>query len=66
MGDYAMYENEVQNVLKALRAHGINIVAIHKHMTGEQPRVIFLHYWGIGSTVDLAKGLRAALDTQAK
>lgn len=51
---------------KALRSNGINIVAIHNHMTGEQPRVMFLHYWGIGSTTDLAKALKAALDAQAK
>ena len=65
-GDFAMLELEVQPVLKALRAHGINIVAIHNHMTMENPRIIFLHYWGIGSTADLAKGLRAALDTQKR
>ena len=65
-GDFAMYEPELQNVLKALRGAGINIVAIHNHMTTEQPRVIFLHFWGIGPTVDLAKGLKAALDAQAK
>jgi hypothetical protein len=63
-GDFAMYENEVQNVLKALRSNNINIVAIHNHMIGETPRVVFLHFWGIGSTADLAKGLKAALDTQ--
>jgi hypothetical protein len=63
-GDFAMYESELQNVLKALRGAGINIVAIHNHMTMEQPRVIFLHFWGIGPTTDLAKGLKAALDTQ--
>ena len=65
-GDIAMFESEVQPVLKALRAHGINIVAIHNHMTMESPRIIFLHYWGIGSTAELAKGLRAALDTQKR
>jgi hypothetical protein len=65
-GDFAMYEPEVQNVLKALRGAGINIVAIHNHMTMEQPRVIFLHFWGIGPTAELAKGLKGALDTQAK
>jgi len=64
MGDFVMYEDELQNVLKALRKANINIVAIHNHMTNESPRVIFLHYWGIGPTVDLAKGLKAALDTQ--
>jgi hypothetical protein len=63
-GDFAMYESEVQNVLKALRHTGINIVAIHNHMIMEQPRVIFLHFWGVGKTTDLAKGLKAAMETQ--
>jgi len=61
-GDFAMLEKELQPVLKALRGAGINIVAIHQHMAGEAPRIIFLHYWGVGSTEALAKGLRAALD----
>ncbi len=65
-GDFAMLESEVQPVLKALRNAGINIVAIHNHMTMENPRIIFLHFWGIGSTLDLAKGLKSALDTQGK
>jgi hypothetical protein len=60
-GDFAMLESELQGVLKALRGAGINIVAIHQHMSGEQPRVLFLHYWGIGRTEDLAKGIKAAL-----
>src|SRR5438067_2463992 len=63
-GDFAMTENELQPVLKALRLNNINVVAIHNHMTGEDPRVMFLHFWGIGSTADLAKGLKAALETQ--
>ena len=63
-GDFAMYETELQGVLKALRHANINIVAIHNHMTMENPRVIFLHYWGIGQTQALAQGLKAALDTQ--
>jgi hypothetical protein len=48
--------------LKALRGGGIDVVAIHNHMTGESPRIIFLHYWGVGSTETLAKTIRAALD----
>jgi uncharacterized protein DUF1259 len=64
-GDFAMLEGELQAVLKALRGAGIDIVAIHQHMTGEQPRVMFLHYWGIGPAQDLARGLRAALDHTA-
>ncbi len=61
-GDFAMLESELQGVIKALRGAGINVVAIHQHMTGESPRVMFLHYWGVGPTEELAKGLRAALD----
>jgi Domain of Unknown Function (DUF1259) len=64
-GDFAMLENEVQNVLKVLRGAGINIVAIHNHMINETPRFVFLHYWGMGVTTDLAKALKAALDTQS-
>jgi hypothetical protein len=65
-GDFAMKENEVQSVLKALRKAGIDVVAIHNHMIGETPRIVFLHYWGVGPAVELAKGVRAALDTQGK
>ncbi|MBC8750446.1 MULTISPECIES: DUF1259 domain-containing protein [Paraburkholderia] len=64
-GDFAMRESELQAVLKSMRASGINIVAIHQHMTGETPRVLFLHYWGKGKAVDLAKGVKAALDAQS-
>ncbi len=63
-GDFAVLESELQNVLKILRRAGINIVAIHHHMVGETPRIIFLHYWGRGSTKELAQALRKALDTQ--
>jgi hypothetical protein len=48
--------------LKAMRAGGIDVVAIHNHMTDESPRILFLHYWGVGPTETLAKTLRAALD----
>jgi len=61
-GDFAMLESELQPVLKALRGAGINIVAIHNHMASESPRIVFLHYWGIGATPELAGGLKAALD----
>jgi hypothetical protein len=65
-GDFAMLKSEVQAVLKALRRSGINIVAIHNHMTHEEPQYVFLHYWGKGPAVALAKGLKSALDTQAR
>ena len=54
-GDFAVFEGELQRVLKSLRGSGINIVAIHSHMELENPRVLFLHYWGVGPTTDLAQ-----------
>jgi len=63
-GDFAMLESELQGVLKALRAAKINVVAIHTHMTHEQPRIMFLHFWGKGPAEDLARGIQAARATQ--
>ncbi|HMA53176.1 MAG TPA: DUF1259 domain-containing protein [Acidobacteriota bacterium] len=64
-GDIAMLENEVTPVLKALRANGLDVVALHHHMTGIRPVIIFLHYWGEGPAAKLAAGFRAALDVSA-
>jgi hypothetical protein len=63
-GDFAVLESELQPVLKCLRAEGINIVAIHSHMTNEEPRVLFLHYWGKGKAADLAGSLKKTFDVQ--
>ena len=60
-GDVAMLEHELNPVLKALRSNGIDIVAIHHHMTDVEPDVIFLHYFGSGPADRLAKGVRAAV-----
>ena len=65
-GDVAMREEEVTPVLKALRSHGIDVVAIHQHMTTTQPTVYFLHYWGKGAAQQLATGVRAAVDQLGK
>jgi hypothetical protein len=65
-GDVAMLEPEVTSVLKALRNHGLEVVAIHHHMIGTQPTIIFLHYWGQGPIDKLAAGFRAALDELGK
>src|SRR5438477_3080577 len=65
-GDFAVLEDELQTVLNSLRAAGVNIVAIHSHMTHEEPRILFLHYWGRGQAEDLAKAVKSALDTQKK
>jgi hypothetical protein len=60
-GDFAVTEDELQPVRKALRAGGIHVVAIHNHMVGEQPRILFLHYWGRGSVASLGATLKGAL-----
>jgi Domain of Unknown Function (DUF1259) len=65
-GDVAMLENEVTPVLKALRKNGLDVVAIHHHMTEERPVVIFLHYWGRGSAEKLAIAFKAAIDELGK
>lgn len=65
-GDFTMREDEVQAVIKALVTHGIEVVAVHNHMVHEQPRIFFLHYWGVGNAEVLAKGLKAALDATGK
>ena len=65
-GDVAMLASEVTPVLKALRSNGINVVAIHHHMTGTTPTVFFLHYYGTGSAAKLAAGVRAAVDRLGK
>lgn len=65
-GDFAMREGELQGVLKALRHGGIDVVAIHNHMTHEEPRIVFLHFWGTGPVDRLARTVKAALDTQEK
>ena len=51
----------MQEILKTLRHANINIVAIHSHMAGEQPRILFLHYWGVGPAEQLAKAVMSAV-----
>jgi hypothetical protein len=63
-GDFIMTAQEVQPVLRAMRKAGIQIVALHNHMVGEEPAFYFTHFWGKGSTQELANGIKAALDAQ--
>jgi hypothetical protein len=67
-GDFVMTADEVNPVIKALRANGIEVTALHSHMLDEQPRLYFMHFWANDDAIRLAKGLRAALDkmTNAK
>jgi hypothetical protein len=61
-GDFTMLENEVAPVIKALVENGIEVVAVHNHMVHEEPKIFFLHYWGVGNAGQLATGLKAALN----
>jgi len=65
-GDFGMAAAEVQPVLRALRRADIHVVALHNHMMGEQPATYFAHFWGEGPALNLARGIRAALDEQEK
>jgi len=60
-GDFAVTEDQLQSALKTMRGGGINIVAIHSHMTHEQPRILFFHYWGRGPAKKLAEAIQGAL-----
>jgi hypothetical protein len=60
-GDFAVTEDQLQSALKAIRVGEINIVAIHQHMTHEQPRILFFHYWGRGPAKKLAEAIQGAL-----
>ena len=60
-GDVAMLASEVTPVMKALRHNGLDVVAVHHHMTETQPAIFFLHYWGKGPAEKLAAGFKAAL-----
>ena len=65
-GDFTMLEDEVAPVIKALVENGIEVVALHNHMVHERPKIFFLHYWGVGNSEQLAKGLKTALDQTGK
>ena len=64
-GDFVLTAGEVNPVLKALRANGIEVTALHSHMLHEQPRTFFMHFWANDDAQKLARGLRAALDKVA-
>lgn len=65
-GDIAMLQSEVNDVIKALRQNNLEVVAVHNHMLGDDPHMIFLHYYGSGQANNLAHGFRAALDMLGK
>jgi hypothetical protein len=65
-GDIAMLESEVNAVIRSLRSTNLEVVALHHHMLGDAPKIIFLHYYGRGEAAKLATGFRAALNELGK
>jgi hypothetical protein len=64
-GDFVLLPTEVNPVIRALRANGISVTALHSHLLMDQPHVLFMHFWGDDDAIRLARGLRAALDATA-
>jgi uncharacterized protein DUF1259 len=62
IGDFVMRPNEVDAVMRALRANGIEVTSLHSHLLNEEPRLFFMHFWANDDAVKLARGLKAALD----
>jgi Domain of Unknown Function (DUF1259) len=61
-GTFVLGENEVNPVVRSLRANGIEVTAVHRHLNGEEPRVFFLHFWGVGQPIQLAERLKEAIN----
>jgi hypothetical protein len=61
-GDFVLIEKEVNKVVQVLRESGIEVTALHNHLLKEEPRLFFVHFWGIGPSTGLASGLKKALE----
>ena len=64
-GDFVLLPAEVNPVLRALKANGIAVTALHNHLLMDQPHVLFMHFWADGDEAAVERGLRAALDATA-
>ena len=60
-GDFVLVAKEVNPVAKALREHGIEVIALHNHMLDDEPHLFFMHFWANDDAKKLAEGLKAAL-----
>jgi hypothetical protein len=64
-GDFVLIADEVNPVIKELRAHGLEVTALHSHMLRETPRLFFMHFWGVGLPEKIGAALKAALSKVA-
>lgn len=60
-GEMILTAKEVAPVFHALVENGIEIDAVHNHMVDEEPRLFFMHWWGVGQPATLARGVKAAI-----
>lgn len=60
-GDFVLLVSEVDPVMRTLRSGGLEITALHTHMLDEEPRLFFMHFWGVGDAARTSQTLRAAL-----
>jgi hypothetical protein len=60
-GDFVLVADEVNPVIRELQAHGMRVTALHSHMLRENPRLFFMHFWGLDDPTRIAEGLKAAL-----
>jgi hypothetical protein len=65
-GDFVMIDDEVNPIIKALRAHNIAVTALHNHMLHGSPALYFMHFWAEDTAANVAAGLKAAVDLLAK
>lgn len=60
-GDFVLTAQEVNPVISALEERQIQVTALHNHMLTEEPRLFFMHFWGVGSPEMVSAGIKAAL-----
>lgn len=61
MGDLVLTEDEVAPVMKALQDGGVEVTALHNHLIGETPKVMYIHMGGHGDPVRLAQTIKKAV-----
>jgi len=62
MGDLVLVEGEVESVMASLQQNGVEQTALHNHLLGESPRVMYMHIHAIGNPTRIAKAIRTALE----
>ncbi|PYV18061.1 MAG: peptidase M23 [Acidobacteria bacterium] len=61
-GDFVLTADEVNPVISTLEEHHIQVTALHNHMLNEEPRLFFMHFWGLGPAASVSSGIKAALE----